>query len=87
MLVEDAARAYALGLSHAVHLLHPEVIVLGGGVALMGELWREAVQRHLGPLLMSVFRPGPDIALAALGEQVVPLGAAALARLRLHERT
>lgn len=86
-LVEDAARAYALGLSHAVHLLHPEVIVLGGGVALMGELWREAVARHLEPLLMSVFRPGPVVVLAALGEGVVPLGAAALARERLRSGT
>lgn len=81
-LVNDTARDYALGLSHAVHLLHPDIIVLGGGVSLLGEPWRAAVARHLDGFLMEAFRPGPAIVLSALGETVVPLGAAMLARRR-----
>jgi glucokinase len=78
-IVGRAAGFYALALSHAVHLLHPEVIVLGGGVARLGEPWREAVSDRLPSLLMEPFRPGPAVRLAALGDAVVPVGAALLA--------
>lgn len=82
VIVNDTARDYAHGLSHAVHLLHPDIIILGGGVSLLGEPWREAVARHLGEFLMEAFRPGPPVVLTVLGETVVPLGAALLAKRR-----
>lgn len=81
-ILDEAARDYAYGLSHVAHLLHPEIIVLGGGVSLLGEPWRAAVARHLETFLMEAFRPGPPVVLAALGESVVPLGAAMIARRR-----
>jgi glucokinase len=82
-MLDTAARHYAFALSHAVHLLHPQVIVLGGGVAGIGEPWRGAVARHLPGFLMEPFRPGPDVRLSTLGRLVVPVGAAvAAARLR-----
>jgi aspartate kinase len=34
---KEFAQDLAFGLSHVVHLLHPEVIVLGGGLSLIGE--------------------------------------------------
>lgn len=79
-ILDTAARHYALALSHAVHLLHPEAIVLGGGVATIGEPWRAAVAGHLPGFLMAPFRPGPDVRLSALGRLVVPIGAALVAR-------
>lgn len=78
-IVDRAARQYALALSHAVHLLGPDVVVLGGGVAEMGSSWRDAVTRHMEPLLMTAMRPGPQIRLAALGAAAVPVGAALVA--------
>ncbi|NDC63393.1 MAG: ROK family protein [Planctomycetia bacterium] len=75
-ILDEAARHYAWGLSHAVHLLNPEVIVLGGGVALIGEAWRDGVARHLESFLMKPLRPGPPVRLSALGQSVVPVGAA-----------
>jgi glucokinase len=83
-ILDAAARHYAFALSHAVHLLHPEVIVLGGGVAGSGEPWREAVARHLAGFLMEPFRPGPDVRLSTLGRLVVPVGAALAAAARLR---
>jgi glucokinase len=62
-----------------VNLLHPDVVVLGGGVAQIGGPWRDAVARHLEGFLMAPFRPGPAIRVAALGQTVVPVGAALLA--------
>lgn len=69
----------AFGLSHVVHLLHPDILILGGGLSLIGEPLRKAVTDALPHYLMEAFQPGPDVQLAQLGEDAVPLGALALA--------
>lgn len=78
-ILDRAARAYAFGLSHAVHLLNPDVVVLGGGVATLGEPWRRAVEDHLGRFVMEALRPLPPVRLSAVGDLVVPVGAALVA--------
>ncbi len=78
-ILDEAAQNLALALSHVTHLFHPEAIVLGGGVSLLGEPWRHGVARHLRGFVMDAFQPGPRVALAALGEDAVPAGALALA--------
>ena len=78
-ILDEAAASLAYALSHVTHLFHPEVIVLGGGVALIGDAFRTAVALHLRPLLMDAFQPGPRIVLSALREDAVPAGALALA--------
>ena len=78
-VVREVAADLAFALSHAVHLFHPQRIVLGGGLSLIGEPLRTAVAAHLPLHLMDAFAPGPDIALAALGEDAVPVGALCLA--------
>jgi glucokinase len=79
-LLQEVAADLAFGLSHVIHLLHPEVVILGGGLSSVGEPLRAAVARALGPQVMEVFRPGLQIALAALGEDAVPVGALELAK-------
>ncbi len=74
------AKEFAFALSHAVHLLHPEVIVIGGGLSLVGEPLRARIAAALPQWLMKAFAPGPRIALAALAEDAVPVGALALCR-------
>jgi len=78
-ILNETAADLAFGLSHVVHLFHPAVIVLGGGLAKVGEPLRAAVEAALTPLLMAVFRPGPPVRLTTLGEDVVPIGALLLA--------
>lgn len=78
-IVSETGNNLAVALSHAVHLMHPEVIVLGGGLSLVGEPLRDAVARALPLLIMHAFRPGPRIALSSLQEDVVPAGALLLA--------
>ncbi len=80
-LLAEVAEDLAFGLSHVVHLFHPEVIVLGGGFSKTGEPMREAVERNLTRFTMEAFAPGPRIVLAALGEDAVPAGAIELARV------
>jgi len=78
-VLEATAEDLAFALSHVAHLMHPQLIVLGGGLALVGEPLREAVARQLPRFLMEAFHPGPAIRLAALQEDAVPMGALALA--------
>ena len=78
-VVRELAADLAFALSHAVHLFHPRLIVLGGGLSLVGEPLRTAVAAHLPLHVMDAFAPGPEVRLAALGEDAVPVGALCLA--------
>jgi glucokinase len=79
-ILSELAEDLGFALSHAVHLLHPQVIILGGGLALVGEPLRSAVATALSKHLMEVFAPGPHLRLARLAEDAVPIGALVLAR-------
>jgi glucokinase len=78
-ILEVTAQNLAFALSHATHLLHPEVVVLGGGLSLLGEPLRAALAAALPSFVMDAFQPGPTVKLAGLGEDVVPVGALLLA--------
>jgi glucokinase len=82
-ILGETAGALAFALSHVTHLLHPDIIVLGGGLSGLGEPLRLAVQSSLRRFIMEVFQPGPQIALSALWEDAVPAGALELARLNV----
>jgi glucokinase len=73
----------AAALGCAVQLLHPEIIILGGGVSLIGEPLRGEVAAVLPKYIMDVYHPGPPIALTALKEDAVPCGALILAADRM----
>jgi glucokinase len=78
-ILSETAEDLAFALSHVTHLFHPSILVLGGGLSLVGEPLRAAVQAALPRFLMEAFTPGPKVALAALGEDAVPVGALELA--------
>lgn len=79
-VLAELADDLAFALSHAIHLLHPSTIVLGGGLALLGEVLRDAVARQLPRYLMEAFGDGPAVRLSELREDAVPVGALHLAR-------
>ena len=74
-LLQEVTEDLAFGLSHVVHLFHPEIIILGGGLSKVGELFRAGVESNLQRFMMEAFLPGPKVVLAALGEDAVPVGA------------
>lgn len=79
-IINDIADDIAFALSHVVHLFHPEVIVIGGGLSLLNEYLRMPVATGLSHYVMKAFLPPPPVYIAALGERVVPVGALELAR-------
>jgi len=79
-VLNETAEDLAFGLSHVVHLFHPEVILLGGGLSLVGEPLRAAVESALRSFTMEAFSLALRIRLAALGEDAVPVGALELAK-------
>jgi len=78
-LISQLAGHLANALGVVTQLLHPEVIVIGGGVSLIGEPLRRAVAELLPNQIMDILRPGPPIRLAGLREDSVPVGALLLA--------
>jgi len=78
-ILTNTAKNLAFGLSHVVQLFHPEVIILGGGLSLIGEPLRKYVSKYLPKFIMKSFLPGPDIKIASLKENVVCIGALYLA--------
>ena len=79
-ILAEVADDLAFGLSHVTQLMHPEVIVLGGGLSLVGAPLRAAVAAALRRYVMEAFAPGPRVVLAGLGEDAVPVGALLLAQ-------
>jgi glucokinase len=85
-LFEESAVILGWGLSHVVHLFHPQIIILGGGLSLMGNLLVEKVSIPLRKFITRVFQPGPVVKTAALKEEVVGVGALLLARKMMKEQ-
>ena len=83
-ILAELAEDLGFALSHAVHLFHPQVIVLGGGLSLVGEPLRFAVSEAMSKQVMEVFAPGPPVRLAELAEDAVPIGAILLAQRALE---
>jgi glucokinase len=78
-VVEESAEALALGIGNVLALLHPERFIVGGGVALMGELWWAPLRKALAERF--AFRPfaeSYEVVPSALGEEVVVIGAVLL---------
>jgi len=81
IIVDDLAFA----LSHIVHLLHPDIIVVGGGLSLLGTHLLNPLRAQLPKYVMEAFYPLPPIETSVLGENVVPIGAIELGKSILEE--
>lgn len=79
-MLEEIADDLAFALSHVVHLFHPDIVVIGGGLSLLKEHLSIPVAERLPDYIMKAFLPAPPVKIAALGENVVPAGAAELAK-------
>lgn len=76
----DAVQYLGVAVANVVTLLHPRRVVIGGGVALVGDLLFEPLGQAVGRQVFAPFSETFDIVPASLGEQVVVHGALKLAR-------
>jgi glucokinase len=85
-VLQEVGTNLGLGVANIVSLLNPELVVLGGGVAGIGNLLlapiREAVRRWGQPLARKQVR----IVISRLGEEAGILGAARHALLKMEEK-
>jgi glucokinase len=79
-IVRTAARHIGVALAGVVHLLAPDVVVLGGGmVEAMPHVYLDEVRRAADQRVMDSFRGTFEVVAAALGDEAAVLGAAAWA--------
>jgi len=78
-ILEETTRSLAFALSHVIHLMHPEAIILGGGLSLIGDRLIQGVAEQLPHWVMKAFLPAPQVKQAVLREDVVPVGALVMA--------
>jgi len=78
-LLQETADDFAFGLSHAVHLFNPEIIILGGGLSFLGYTYIQMIKNKLNDYKMKAMSP-PEVLPSELKEDVVCLGASLLAK-------
>ncbi len=77
-ILHDTCQMLAIGISNVVALLHPERVVIGGGVSLMGPLFWDTLQTDFENRVMPTFASGVELTPARLKEDVVVIGALCL---------
>lgn len=77
-ILDETCSMLALAISNAVALLHPERVVIGGGVSLMGPLFWDNLHQKIQRYVFKPFAASVDVVPAALGEDVVTVGGALL---------
>ena len=77
-ILQETCQTLGVAISNVVALLHPERVVLGGGVSLMGPMFWDALQREFRLRVMPAFAAGVELLPAKLGEDVVVIGALCL---------
>lgn len=82
-LVRDTLDSLADGIAHAVTVVDPELVVLGGGYARAGAWLRDALSERLAARLA----PPPPLALSALGSDAALAGAVRLAVVEARDAT
>jgi glucokinase len=78
-VLRETGRYLGVGLSNIIHMLNPEVIAIGGGVAGAGEFLLEPARRTVARHVMHERLVGIRIVRAELGNEAALLGVALVA--------
>jgi glucokinase len=79
--VDDLGRWLARGMALAIDVFDPEVIVIGGGVSSIADLFLPAAEDRLGELVTGAgYRPMPKVVAAHLHDTASMVGAGLLAQ-------
>ncbi|WP_149204411.1 ROK family transcriptional regulator [Actinotalea subterranea] len=77
-VLEDAGLAAGRALAGVVNLINPEVVVVGGPLAELGEILLDPVRRGISRYAMPLASETTTVVMSSLGARAEALGAAAL---------
>ena len=77
-IVEYEAEYLAMGIGNILNIINPKAVILGGGVALAGDILMDALRKKLGKYAMEAALDGLEILGAELGNEGGIVGASAL---------
>jgi glucokinase len=77
-ILQETCRTLGIALANVVALLHPQRIVMGGGVSLMGPLFWEPLRAEVRRWSIPMLADSVAVLPAELGETVVVIGALCL---------
>lgn len=77
-IVDYIVKYLAIGIGNLINVLNPEIIVIGGGVALAGDILFKPLNEEIKKTALRVSLEGIQIVPAALGNDSGVVGAAAL---------
>ena len=87
-IVRQSAEHIGTAVVTLVHLLAPDVVVLGGGLAeAMPDLYIGTVKKHAKKNVMPAYRDVFDVVEAELGDDAAVMGAAAWARHQIADQS
>jgi glucokinase len=85
--ITRAAGYLGIGVANVVTILHPDLVVLGGGVAEMGDILLEPVRSELQKRVGMFPTDGVRVECSMLGDKAGLLGAVALAAFGVEHDT
>jgi glucokinase len=77
-ILHETCQILGIAISNVIALLHPERVIVGGGVSLMGPLFWNRLRSEVAARAMPSFISSVEIVRAELGEDVVVIGALCL---------
>lgn len=77
-ILDETCEALGVAISNVIALLHPQRVIIGGGVSLMGPLFWNRLKREVGRRTIPAFSSNVDVVQAKLKENVAVIGALCL---------
>lgn len=86
-ILEEAYTYLGMTVSQVITMLNPEVLILGGGVSSIGEMFLERVKYHTERYTLQLLYNATEIRLSSFQEKTGVVGAVAVALEGLMEKT
>lgn len=77
-ILQETCQGLAIAISNVIALLHPERVIIGGGISLMGNLFWNSLRSEVTKRSMPLLASSAELVKAELGENVVLVGALCL---------
>lgn len=84
-MLEEVGEIIGIGLTNLIHVINPEVVILGGGVSKTGKFIMPSIQKTIKERGLSKEARETRIVTSKLGDDATPLGAVALLLFELFD--